>query len=82
MRFGLSALTPNQFIRGASDSLRIICYQDRFYDVEWTTDGPRVVLPPWPSHKVRFRTAEDFGCADAEWVMRHYTFFDYMPASW
>lgn len=28
--------------------------------------------PPWPLSKVRFRTADDFGCADWEWLFRHH----------
>ncbi|KAH9829837.1 uncharacterized protein C8Q71DRAFT_390099 [Rhodofomes roseus] len=78
---GATVLTPNQFIRGARN-LRLVCFQDRFYDVERHGDELRVVMPPWPSRKVRFRTAEDFGCADWEWLMRHYSFFDYMPANY
>ncbi|KAH9925771.1 uncharacterized protein B0H18DRAFT_1008165 [Fomitopsis serialis] len=76
---GAAVLTPNQFIRGARN-LRIVSFQDRFYDVERHDGELRVVMPPWPSKKVHFRMVEDFGCADWEWLMRQYTFFDYMPA--
>ncbi|KZT64726.1 hypothetical protein DAEQUDRAFT_584693 [Daedalea quercina L-15889] len=78
---GGAALTPNQFIRGASN-LQVVCFQDRFYDVEKVGGELRVVTPPWSSPKVRFRAVEDFGCADWEWLMRQYEFFDYMPADW
>ncbi|KAH9929746.1 uncharacterized protein B0H18DRAFT_996065 [Fomitopsis serialis] len=41
-------------------------------------DWPDIAVPtntfelgePWPSTKVLFRTAEDFGCEDWEWLMR------------
>ncbi|KZT64723.1 hypothetical protein DAEQUDRAFT_814778 [Daedalea quercina L-15889] len=82
VRGAAAVLTPNQFIRGASDNLRVVCFQDRFYDVETVDQGLRVVMPPWPSRKVRLRTEEDFGCKDWEWLMRYHPFFDYMPVHW
>ncbi|KAM5537235.1 hypothetical protein V8D89_009168 [Ganoderma adspersum] len=38
--------------------------------------GAVVVHPRWPYPKVHFRTAEDFGNADWEWLLRHHGYDD------
>ncbi|KAH9926584.1 uncharacterized protein BXZ73DRAFT_102844 [Epithele typhae] len=45
-------------------------------------DGPDAYPPRqwtehWPPRKVTFRTVEDFGCADWEWLLRHNGQWDY-----
>ncbi|KAH9829829.1 uncharacterized protein C8Q71DRAFT_788665 [Rhodofomes roseus] len=50
-------------------SLRLIGCRWRFREVE-RVDGEVKMSEPWSQTKVRFRTVQDFGCEDWEWLMR------------
>ncbi|KAI0351126.1 hypothetical protein OH77DRAFT_1439433 [Trametes cingulata] len=43
--------------------------------LRWIEQDPDTWLPAyapsWPPHKVKFRTVEDFGCEDWDWLLRH-----------
>lgn len=56
-------------------SLRLVGRCSRFHEVYCTDDG--VTLGEhWSDTKVQFRTVEDFGCEDWEWLMRGSTLLD------
>ncbi|EPT04870.1 hypothetical protein FOMPIDRAFT_158413 [Fomitopsis schrenkii] len=53
----------------SAKSLRILGHRELFYDVEHK-NGEAVLSPPWLPTKITFRSVEDFGNADWEWLMR------------
>ncbi|KAH9837956.1 uncharacterized protein C8Q71DRAFT_755366 [Rhodofomes roseus] len=55
----------------AVPSLRMIGRWGRFREVE-RVDGEVKMSEPWSHTKVEFRTVQDFGCEDWEWLMRGY----------
>lgn len=51
-----------------SCSLELVGHNGRFADVEHEENEPSLCY--WSRSKVEFRTVEDFGCEDWEWLMR------------
>ncbi|RDX43342.1 hypothetical protein OH76DRAFT_1390660 [Lentinus brumalis] len=62
-----------QILANPPSSLQLFGYGS---ELRWLERDPQNGMPkdsaPWPISKVRFCTAEDFGCADWEWLLRHH----------
>ncbi|RPD53285.1 hypothetical protein L226DRAFT_511375 [Lentinus tigrinus ALCF2SS1-7] len=62
-----------QLLEDHPDTLQLVGY-DSF--LRWIEHDPEQDLPmyslPWSDSKVRFSTAEDFGCKDWEWLFRYH----------
>ena len=67
----------HQLLEDHPDSLRLVGYGPfmrwivRDSEPEDETPGPRY-SPIWPLEKVAHRTAEDYGNAEWEWLLRHH----------
>lgn len=53
----------------SAKSLQILGHRQFFYNVEHV-DGEAVLSPPWSLTKTMFRSVEDFGNEDWEWLTR------------
>ena len=62
-----------QLLEDHPDTLQLVGYNTY---LRWIEHDPESNLPkyspPWPEPKVRFHTAEDFGCKDWEWLFRYH----------
>ncbi|KAH9939813.1 hypothetical protein B0H21DRAFT_31472 [Amylocystis lapponica] len=45
-------------------------------EIERLGDGTILATSKWSTRKIEFRTVEDFGCGDWEWLIRHHTIID------
>ncbi|TFY65438.1 hypothetical protein EVJ58_g1982 [Rhodofomes roseus] len=59
----------------AVKSLKILARRASFHEVE-RIDGNFTLGDSWSHTKVQFRTVEDFGCEDWEWLMRGHVLLD------
>lgn len=63
-------LTQMQDIIAGAQSLKVLGYAERLYDVSYQ-DGEAVVSgEPWPLHKIVFRQDENV-CGGWEWLLKH-----------
>ncbi|KAH9948911.1 hypothetical protein B0H21DRAFT_689275 [Amylocystis lapponica] len=52
--------------------LELFGYNKTVMEVERQGDGTVLATSKWSTRKIRFRSVEDFGCGDWEWLIRHH----------
>jgi len=63
-------LTAEDVVCG-TENLPVVGLNDQFYRVDYQTGEPIASLTGWSCRKVLLREAEDFGCEEWNWMMRH-----------
>ncbi|KAH9939804.1 hypothetical protein B0H21DRAFT_885253 [Amylocystis lapponica] len=61
---------------GTFQRLELFANANTVMDIERQGDGTVLATSKWSARKIKFRTVEDFGCEDWEWLMRHHSIAD------
>ncbi|CCM03454.1 uncharacterized protein FIBRA_05587 [Fibroporia radiculosa] len=65
-------LTVQELVQSGSGRLKLINYNGKMHPIE-RSDNDVEVLGPWSERKSAFRSVDDLGEDDWDWVIRHYS---------